>query len=91
MVPRIQCTCNDGILFFTASTVALALALHGNSLLSAQLGLVSAAAVIPAALGMVAGGRIRRGLSADRFRRIFFIAILLLGAFIIAKAAFGMR
>ena len=78
-------------MLFTASTVALALALRGNGLLTAQLGLVSAAAVIPAAVGMVAGQRIRRELSEDRFRRIFFIAILALGAYIIAKAALGTR
>ena len=77
-----------GILF-TASTVALALALQGNSILTTQLSLVSAAAVIPAAAGMVIGLRIRRRLSEKRFRQIFFIAILVLGAYIIAKAALG--
>lgn len=79
-----------GILF-TASTVALALALQGNSILTTQLSLVSAAAVIPAAAGMVIGLRIRRRLSEKRFRQIFFIAILVLGAYIIAKAALGVR
>ncbi len=79
-----------GILF-TASTIALALALQGNSLLTTQLGLVSAAAVIPAAVGMIAGQRIRRRLSEERFRQVFFIAILILGAYIIASAAFGAR
>ncbi len=77
-----------GILF-TASTVALALALQRNSLLPTQLSLVSAAAVIPAAVGMVAGQRIRSKLSEERFRQVFFIAILVLGAYIIASAAFG--
>ena len=79
-----------GILF-TASTVALALALQGNSILTTQLSLVSAAAVIPAAVGMVIGLRIRRRLSEKRFRQIFFIAILVLGAYIIVNAAFGVR
>ncbi len=76
-------------MLFAASTVALALALQGNRLLSAELGLVSAAAVIPALLGMVAGQRLRQRLPEDRFRRIFFCAILVLGLYIIAKAAFG--
>lgn len=78
-------------MLFTASTVALALALQGNSILTTQLSLVSAAAVIPAAAGMVIGLRIRRRLSEKRFRQIFFIAILVLGAYIIAKAALGVR
>ncbi len=78
-------------MLFTASTVALALALQGNSILTTQLSLVSAAAVIPAAVGMVIGLRIRRRLSEKRFRQIFFIAILVLGAYIIAKAALGVR
>ncbi|MFQ5683766.1 MAG: sulfite exporter TauE/SafE family protein [Candidatus Binatia bacterium] len=77
-----------GILF-TASTVALALALKGNSLLTIQLSLVSAAAVIPAAVGMVTGQRGRRRLSEDRFRQTFFIAILVLGVYIIVKAVVG--
>lgn len=76
-------------MLFLASTIALALALHGNHLLTTQLGLVSAGAVVPAALGMAAGQRIRRGLSENRFRRAFFIAVFLLGAGIIAKAATG--
>lgn len=78
-------------LLFTASTIALALALQGNSLLTIQLSLVSAAAVIPAAVGMIAGQRIRRSLSEERFRQVFFIAILILGAYIIVSAALGTR
>lgn len=77
-----------GILF-TASTVALALALHGNSLLTTRLGLVSAVAVIPAAVGMVIGQSMRRRLPEDGFRKLFFIAIFVLGACIIAKATLG--
>ncbi|MGI9301173.1 MAG: sulfite exporter TauE/SafE family protein [Gammaproteobacteria bacterium] len=77
-----------GILF-TASTVALALALQGNGLLTVQLTAVSAAAVIPAAVGMLAGQGIRRRLSEDRFREFFFLAILALGSHIITKAAVG--
>ena len=78
-------------MLFLASTIALALALHGHRLLTPELGLVSAAAVIPAAVGMAAGQRIRRGLSEERFRRAFFVAVLLLGVLIIAKAATGTR
>ena len=76
-------------MLFTASTAALALALHGNNILTPQLGLVSGAAVIPAIIGMVIGQRIRLRLSEERFRQVFFGATLVLGVYIIAKAALG--
>jgi uncharacterized protein len=73
-------------LLFTVSTVALALALKGNDLLSVELGSWSAAAVVPAILGMALGQRVRQGLSEELFRRVFFVALLLLGAYIMAGA-----
>ena len=69
-------------LLFTASTLALALALQGNGLLSLKLGLASATALLPAVLGMVLGRRIRHSLSEQRFRQIFFVALLVLGVYI---------
>ncbi len=78
-------------MLFTASTVALALALQSNSLLTTKISLVSGVAVIPAAIGMVAGQRIRRGLSEAFFRQIFFITIFVLGVYIIAKSALEVR
>jgi uncharacterized membrane protein YfcA len=74
-------------MLFSASTLALALALQRNNLLTAELGLVSAAALLPAVAGMIAGQRIRRRLSEARFRQVFFIGILALGAYIVANAA----
>ena len=74
-------------LLFVVSTVALAAALQGNSLLTTQLSIVSAVAVLPAMVGMVAGQRIRIRLSEDRFRQLFFVAIFVLGAYVIAKSA----
>ena len=76
-------------MLFTASTLALALALQRNSLLTTQLGLVSALALIPAIIGLVGGQHIRRRLSEDRFRQVFFIAILILGVYIIARESLG--
>ena len=76
-------------MLFTASTAALALALHRNNLLTTELALVSSTAVIPAVIGMLIGQRIRRRLSEDRFRQIFFVATLVLGVYIMAKAALG--
>ena len=74
-----------GILF-TVSTAALAAALGTNRLLSAELGIVSTAAVLPAILGMVLGQRLRLGLHERRFRAVFFLALLALGGYIILRS-----
>jgi uncharacterized membrane protein YfcA len=74
-------------MLFTVSTAALALALQRNNFLTAQLGLVSAAALLPALAGMIVGQRVRRRLSEARFRQVLFSAILALGAYIVAHAA----
>ncbi len=76
-------------MLFTVSTVALAVALQGNALLTADLGLLSTAALLPAIAGMALGQRIRQRLSEERFRRVFFSALLALGLYIIATAATG--
>jgi uncharacterized membrane protein YfcA len=73
-------------MLFTASTVALAVALQGNDLLTFELGSLSAAALLPAIIGMVVGRRIRQRLSEQLFRRVFFVSLLLLGAYIITSA-----
>ena len=72
-------------MLFTASTLALAVALQGNGLLTRELGAFSAVGLLPAIIGMVLGQRIRRRLSEQLFRRVFFIALLALGAYIIAS------
>ena len=71
---------------FGASALALAVALGGSGLFPRDTGIVSAAALVPALIGMAVGQRIRRRLSEERFRRIFFIGILALGADIFAAA-----
>ncbi|GBE42415.1 sulfite exporter TauE/SafE [bacterium BMS3Bbin10] len=67
---------------FSVSMLALALALAGHSLLPADLGLMSAGALVPAAAGMMLGIQVRKRLSEDRFRKIFFVALALLGAWL---------
>ncbi|MBL8380758.1 MAG: sulfite exporter TauE/SafE family protein [Burkholderiales bacterium] len=74
-------------MLFTASTVALGLALQQSRILNAEQTIVSASAVVPAIIGMVAGQFLRKRLSEQRFRTVFFVALLLLGAYIIANAA----
>lgn len=78
-------------MLFTVSTLALAVSLERLGLLDGPLGLASAAALAPAFLGMGAGLLLRRRLSEARFRRVFFLAVLLLGLYIMANAAFGLR
>ena len=73
-------------MLFTVSTVALAIALQGNAFLTVELGSLSAAALLPAIIGMVIGQRIRRWLPELMFRRVFFVALFLLGAYIIASS-----
>ena len=84
-LPRDMLIQSMGMLF-TVSTLALALALGGNGLLSTEQGLLSASGVVPAIIGMVLGQRIRSRLSEDLFRRLFFIALLVLGGYIMMRA-----
>ena len=74
-----------GILF-TTSTLALALALQKANILTIAHGILSLGAVIPAILGMILGQRVRSALSERRFRKVFFVSLLVLGAYIIASA-----
>ncbi len=74
-----------GILF-SLSTLALAGALQTNRFVSSELLLYSAAALLPAIVGMVIGRGIRRSLSESRFRRVFFVSILLLGGYILVSS-----
>jgi hypothetical protein len=74
-----------GVLFGTSVT-ALAAALGNRQLLSIDLALLSAGAVPPALIGMGLGQLVRRRLSEEGFRTIFFTALLLIGAHIVASA-----
>lgn len=77
-----------GILF-TVSTLALGVSLLANNLLTIELGQMSLAATLPAIAGMTIGQRIRKKLSEKLFRQIFFIALLILGGYIVYRAADG--
>ena len=74
-----------GVLFL-ASTVALALGLGGQDLISADQALLSAGAVAPALLGMALGARIRYRLSEAVFRKTFFVSLLVLGVYLAVRA-----
>ncbi len=76
-------------MLFTASTLALAVALQSNQLLTAELGLFSLAGLAPALVGMVIGQKVRSRLPESTFRRVFFCALLVLGAYIIGASVLG--
>jgi uncharacterized membrane protein YfcA len=78
-------------MLFTTSTLALAAALQGNNLLTVQLGTMSAVALLPATAGMIFGQKIRQRLSEQHFRRVFFVALLLFGAYIVGHAVFQLQ
>jgi uncharacterized membrane protein YfcA len=73
-----------GLMFFV-STVALGFGLGGQSLLTMELGLTSAAAVAPAMFGMWLGRQFRGLLSEQSFRTALFAALLVLGGYIVVR------
>jgi uncharacterized membrane protein YfcA len=73
-------------LLFAASTLALAAALQEANFLTVDHAILSTGAVLPAIAGMMGGRWIRRGLTEQRFRTVFFFALLLLGIYITANA-----
>ena len=74
-------------MLFSLSTLGLAVALQGNKLLTLNHGIYSSLALLPALLGMLLGQKIRRQLSEALFRRVFFIALLLLGAYLLSSVS----
>lgn len=73
-------------LSFTVSTVALGIGLLWHDALNLRAVSDSAIAVMPALLGMIAGGRVRRHVSPEQFRRWFFVGLGLLAAYLIYGA-----
>ena len=73
-------------MLFALSTLALAIALQRNALLTTEHWVLSATALLPAILGMVLGRRIRQAIPEQLFRKMFFIALLFLGTYIIFNA-----
>ncbi|MFD1709739.1 sulfite exporter TauE/SafE family protein [Ottowia sp. GY511] len=73
-------------LAFTVSTVALALGLALNQQYPATAAAGSALLVLPALIGMQAGQWLRQRLSPARFKLCFMGALVLLGAWMVARA-----
>ncbi len=76
-------------MLFALSTLALAIALQQNSLLSPDQIRYSALALLPAIAGMIAGRGLRQRFSEPLFRRLFFYALLALGLYIAITSLAG--
>ncbi len=74
-----------GLLFLT-STTTLAFALQKNQLLTLDLLQLSAIAFIPSYIGMIIGIQVRKRISEQVFKRLFFIFMLLLGLYIVIRS-----
>jgi hypothetical protein len=75
-----------GVTFSTA-TIAFAVALGGHDVLTPDLAALSAIALVPTALGMLLGRAVRRRLSEILFTKVFFSGLLIIGTYIILRAA----
>jgi uncharacterized protein len=71
---------------FTTVTIALGFSLGSFGLLNADVLGVSGLAVAPALIGMSVGIRIRNRLPEEKFRKVFFVALLILGGYITVRA-----
>jgi uncharacterized membrane protein YfcA len=72
-------------LSFTVSTIALAVGLGASGSYSLELVLASVAAVVPALAGMFIGQAVRHRIDPVAFRRWFFVAMLLVGGYMVVK------
>jgi uncharacterized protein len=72
-------------LHFTVSTMALALVLWDGGAFTMSVGTLSLLAIVPALLGMYVGQRIRKRISAEAFRICMYLALLALGANLVAR------
>ena len=64
---------------FVAITLALGTSLIGRSLLTQDLALMSLTALVPTAAGLALGRRYRHHISEEMFKRIFFVALFVIG------------
>ena len=64
---------------FVAITLALGTSLTGRGLMTRDLVLMSLTALAPMAAGLALGRRYRHHISEERFKRIFFVALFVIG------------
>jgi uncharacterized membrane protein YfcA len=70
-------------LLFCVSTAVLMVAFTRYELLTAELALLSTLALLPALLGLWLGAKVRRRIAEERFRRLLFVALIVLGVGIV--------
>lgn len=73
-----------GILFMT-STFALGTGLFTHGLVDSKLFLLSVAALIPSFIGLIIGQLVRKRIPENSFKKIFYIALLMLGGYILIQ------
>jgi len=82
-LPRDQLVQAMGLLF-AVSTAALGAGLEGAGRVQADIWQLSCFAVVPALIGMICGAYCRHYLSETIFRKIFLVALIMLGLYIMA-------
>ncbi|MCS6766947.1 MAG: sulfite exporter TauE/SafE family protein [Candidatus Protistobacter heckmanni] len=76
---------------FMASITSLGIVLYLQGALSPSVAATSVVAMVPAFVGMYVGQQIRKRISAEMFKRLFFLAVLLLGAHLTIDSLVKMR
>jgi hypothetical protein len=72
--------------FFSISVFTLAVSLGRNDLISTEQAQMSTLALIPSIVGLLVGRWMRRQIDEDRFQKIFLIAVLVLGGYIVFRS-----
>jgi uncharacterized membrane protein YfcA len=70
------------------ASFALGLVLWKHGIMGTDIAGSSAVALIPAAIGMMFGQKIRERISQELFRRCFFVAMLALGGYLVSRMTF---
>jgi uncharacterized membrane protein YfcA len=76
-------------IMFLVFTLALGTSLASHGIMSSEIGLLSLAATVPAFAGMALGQVVRHGMSEAVFRQVFFVVLLMLGAWLALRPLFG--
>ncbi|MEZ5844492.1 MAG: sulfite exporter TauE/SafE family protein [Hyphomicrobiaceae bacterium] len=74
---------------FCVISLTLGISLGAERMIGGEHVAVSAAALLPTIVGMLVGQRLRRHLDEARFRRLFFVGLVVSGAFMIARTLLG--
>lgn len=83
-MPRDQFVQALGLTFVTI-TATLALSMSSHSLVSWSLAILSATGLIPVFAGIWLGRRVRHRISEEGFRKLFFVALIVSGLYMIAR------